>query len=77
MGIIFAQLDDELPARHLVDIDPSSTVAATQAAVRTAFNLPEGGDVQLAFGGRALADPSTTLAVGEVPADAVLEASKA
>lgn len=77
MGIIFVQLGDELPARHLVGIEPGSTVAEAQQATRAAFNLPEGGGVSLSFGGKPLADDSATLGGSEVPADAILEAVRA
>jgi hypothetical protein len=74
MGIIFAQLGAELPARHLVGIEPSSTVGEAAQAVREAFKLPDDGEVLLFFAGGALDDPAATMAGGEVPADAVLEA---
>ncbi|MEA2346792.1 MAG: hypothetical protein QOG62_579 [Thermoleophilaceae bacterium] len=76
MGIIFAQLGDELPARHLVEIEPGSTVGDAQAAVRAAFNLPEDAGLELAFDGQALPDQAATLEAGTVPADAVLTAAR-
>jgi hypothetical protein len=77
MGIIFAQLGDELPPRHLVGIEPSSTVGEAVQAVREAFKLPEGGGVLLSFEGQQLEDQTATLSGGEVPADAVLGAVRA
>jgi hypothetical protein len=74
MGIIFAQLEQELPARHLVGIAPASTVEEATDAVRDAFKLAAGQSVRLEFAGQAL--DSGTLAASEVPADAVLEATR-
>jgi hypothetical protein len=77
MGIIFAQLANELPARHLVCIEPASTIAEAQRATRTAFKLPDDGGVLLSFGGEPLEDASATLGGRGVPADAILEAVRA
>jgi hypothetical protein len=72
MGIVFAHLEGELPARHLEGVTPASTVSEAAEAVRAAFHLPAERSLRLFFGERSLGDPTTSLAHWEVPADAII-----
>lgn len=72
MGILFAHLEGELPARHLEGITPASTISEATEAVRGAFRLPSERSLRLSFGKQVLDDPSNALAHWQVPADAII-----
>jgi hypothetical protein len=72
---VFALLRGELPPRHLVGIDASSSVLEAQAAAQHAFREP-GAMFRLSYGGNECADESAPLSSYNVPDEALIDAER-